>query len=374
MVPKSAGKGLALVALCIAFGASALGQQQGGAEPPPPGVVVEEVGTREVADRETFTGHIEAVDEVDLRARVEGYLQPLHFEQGSVVEKDALLFTIEKDAFEAAVDEARADVARAEAAVDLARVTRDRTQKLAANNNIAQAQLDEAEATLAQAQADVAAAKAQLRRAELDLGYTDITAPMKGRIGKAAYSPGALVGPSSEPLATLVSQDPMEVVFPVPQRILLEVQRADMVASAVNVRLQLADGSIYEETGSIDYAEVQANPSTDSVTVRATIANPDGLLVDEQLVSVLVEQKEPETRIAISQSAMLLDQRGAYVLVVDDEDKIEQRRIEIGEQRGSFVVVTAGLEEGERVVVSGMQKVRPGQKVAPETAGESVVG
>jgi membrane fusion protein (multidrug efflux system) len=255
--------------------------------------------------------------------------------------------------------------------VTLAQQTFDRTSDLANRNVTSQANLDTARSGLAQAQATARAQEAALQTAQLNLGYTRIEAPMDGRVGRTAYSVGNLVGPTSEPLVTIVAQDPMYVTFPVPQRILLAVRKAGQGPDSVTVELRLGDGSVYGEKGAIQFAEVQATSSTDSVIVRATIANPKRLLVDQQLVSVRVIRKQPESKLVIPQAALVLDQQGAYVLAVDASNKVGIKRIVAGEQRGPMLVVTSGLAAGDRVIVSGHQKARPGAVVAPTEAQDA---
>jgi len=207
----------------------------------------------------------------------------------------------------------------------------------------------------------VLAQKAALEQAKLQLGYTEIRAPLAGRIGRSSISVGNYVGPSSNVLATIVRQDPIYVSFPVSQREILILRRkyAGQENEAI-IRLQLADGSRYEKPGKIDFADVTVNPGTDSVQVRASFANPDRLLVDGQLVTVIAEADKPEPVLMVPQQAMQFDQAGTYVLVVDKENKVQIRRIETGEMRGAQTVVLKGLESGERVITEGIQRVRPG--------------
>jgi len=341
------------------------------AAPPAPTVVVDKVALQDLASSETFTGRIEAIDTVELRARISGYLKARNFTEGAEVKQGSLLFEIERDPFEIALAQANANLANAKAALTLAQQTFGRSQELAERKVTSQANLDNARAQLEQAQAAIKAREADVEKAKLDLSYTRITAPMNGRIGRAAYSPGAYLTASSNPLATLVQQDPIYVTFPVPQRVLLDVRKQGLAANSVYVELILSDGTTYDQKGQIGFVDVQATSSTDSVLVRAKIPNPKRLLVDRQIVQVRVVRKKPEKKLVVSQSALLLDQQGAYVLTVGTDNKVGIRRIQTGAQRGPLIVVDKGLKAGEQVIVSGHQKAKPGATVKPNAAQDA---
>jgi membrane fusion protein (multidrug efflux system) len=337
-------------------------------QPPPPAVVVDRVQFRDLTEERQFTGRIEAVEKVQIRARVQGFLKKREFEEGAEIKKGQLLFEIEREPYEIAVAEAEATLSNARAALSLARQTYDRTAALVERSTASKASLDTAESQLAQAKAGVAAQEAALQAAKLNLGYTRIVAPIDGRVGRATYSVGNLVSLESAPLVTLVAQDPMYVTFPVQQSLLLEVRKEGRDPDGVTVVLKLSDGSTYQHLGRIRFADVEATSSTDSVTVRASIANPERLLVDQQLVNVSVVSKQPEKHLVISQSAIALDQQGPYVLAVGGDNKVAIKRIQVGEQRGPLIVVASGLSESDSVIVSGHQKVRPGMTVSPSPA------
>lgn len=350
------------------------GQAAGQPAAQPPAVVVDKVELKALTDSESFTGRIEAIDTVQIVARVSGFLKGRHFVQGSLVSKGSLLFEIESEPFRIALDQAQANLASAKAGQNLAQQTFDRNQTLSERNVASKAQLDSARAALEQAKAVVAARVADVDKAKLDLTYTRILAPIDGLIGRAAVSEGAYITASTGALATLVRRDPIYVTFPIPQRLLLDVRKdrnAEKNAASsdsVFVELVLSDGSKYQHRGKIKFVDVQATVSTDSVLVRAELPNPDGVLVDRQVVEAHVVRKEPERRLVMSQSAMLLDQKGAYALVVGQDNKVAMRRIVTGQQKGPLIVVTEGLKAGEKVIVSGQQKVRPGIMVAPQMA------
>jgi membrane fusion protein (multidrug efflux system) len=215
------------------------------------------------------------------------------------------------------------------------------------------------------------AQKATLEKAELQLGYTDIRAPIAGRIGRATVSVGNFVTPASGALATIVRQNPIYVSFPVTQREMLAVRREEAASGNRGEYVfyaQLADGSRYAEPGKLDFVDVTANQGTDTVQVRATFPNPDRILVDGQLVTVVAETGQAEHALMIPQQALQVDQTGPYVLLVDKDNKVVVQRVELGADRGGNVIVTKGLAAGEPVITEGVQKVRPGQTVRPTEA------
>lgn len=361
------GRGGLLLAVGLVLAACG-SEAQKAAPAPPPTVVVEKASLKDLTAASEFTGRIEAIDKVQVRARVQGFIKSRAFEEGADVAKGDLLFEIEPDSYAISVTQSEAALANAKAALTLAQQTFDRTEDLAERNVSSQASLDTARSQLAQALANVQAQEAALQTAQLNLSYTKITSAIGGRAGRATYSVGNFVGPDSGELVVVVAQDPMYVSFPVPQRVLLAVRKAGEGPDSVTVQLRLADGTLYDQVGQIQFVGVQASSSTDSVLVRATIPNPQQLLVDQQLVRVRVVNKKPEQKLVVSQAALVLDQRGAYVLAVDDQDKVAIKRVETGEQHGPLIVMTSGLNEGDRVIISGHQKVQPGSTVQPTEA------
>lgn len=338
--------------------------------PPLPSVIVEPIKEVDLSASRTFTGRIEAIEKVGLRARVDGFLKPRLFEEGALVKQGDVLFEIDPSNYQVNVTLAEANVANAEAARALAQITLDRQQELANRNSgaISKQQIDQSAASLSQAEAVVKARQADLATAKLALGYTKIVAPFDGKVGRAAYSTGEYVGPSSQPLVQIVQQDPVYVSFPLPQTVLLQARKGGNDKSDYYVQITLADGSVYPEKGKIEFADVTASTSTDSVAVRARIANPKGYLIDQQIVQVAVVDKAPEKKLVLPQSALLLDQQGSYALTVDGEGKVGIARLKLGAQQGAFMVIEGGLKAGDLVVVNGHQKARPGQKVAAVTA------
>jgi membrane fusion protein (multidrug efflux system) len=333
---------------------------------PPPAVGVVTAAKRPVAEGVTFVGRVQAVNKVDLVARVEGFLKQRAYTEGQEVKAGDLLFVLEKDTYQAAVDQAQANLVSAQANADNAKLQADRARDLIRNQNISQATLDDRIAAEKSANAAVQQNQAALEQAQINLGYTEIRAPFDGRVGISTFSVGALVGPSSGALATIVSQDPIYVTFPVSDRFILDVkQQAQVEAKDVAVHLTLANGSQYPEVGKIDFTDVKVDQNTDTLTVRAVFPNPDRILTDGQYARVTAERKTPVDALVIPQRAILTDQTGDYVLVVGDGNRAAAKHIATGAIQGADVVVQQGLNDGDVVIVDGVQKVRPGQQVSP---------
>lgn len=333
---------------------------------PPPAVSVTAVVDRQVTETADYVGRVTAIDKVDIVARVPGFIEQRTFTEGQLVKTGDLLFRIEQDTYKAAVEQAQATLARAKATEVNAKLQFERGQELVRNNNIPQATVDQRAADEAAAQAGIMEAQAQLDQAKINLGYTEIRSPIDGRIGLAIFTVGNLVQPSSGRLATIVRQDPIYVIFQVSQRNILEYRRRVAESPSnqhVTVHLRLPDGSIYPHPGLSNFLDVQADTTTDTVAVRAQVPNPDGTLIAGGVVGVTLERGAPHSALTIPQAAVLLDQAGRYVLIVNAEKKVEQRRVTVGVEQGRNVVVTDGLKAGELVIVDGIQKVRPGQVV-----------
>jgi membrane fusion protein, multidrug efflux system len=367
---RTMGLALALLAGCQE-------QKQSAAPLPKPAVGVRAATMKGVNQSFEFVGRIKAVNKVDVRARVEGFLEKTPFREGQDVKTGDLLYQIEKVQFQAQVDQAKANVASAEAEVTNAQLQYGRSLELSKRDFSPQAVVDQNKAALDSARAKVLQMRAALTQAEVNLGYTDVRSPIDGRIGRTAYTIGNLVNPASGVLATIVSQDPVYVLFPVSVReleIIREARRrADGGIAKIDIRVRLSNGQDYAQRGVWNLTDPQVDQQTDTLIMRATIPNPDGLLVDGQFVTAAIRERQDEPRLVIPQAALQIDQSGYYALVVDGEHKVEQRRIQTGPNRDTDVVVTSGLREGENVIVDGVQKVRPGQivqeAVLPPAAG-----
>ncbi len=318
-----------------------------------------------------FVGRIEAIQKVEVRARVTGFIEERLFEEGQVVAQGAPLFRIERDTYEASVQQRRADLAAAEAASANAKAQLARAQSLVERGNVARATVDELQAAEATAAASILQAQAALRQAEIDLTYTAIMAPIGGLIGRAAYDVGDLVGPDSNPLTEIVSRDPVYVVFPVDEAQLTAAEREarGRDVDTFTVRIRSQDGTDYPHPGRVDFVGIRVDRGTDTVPVRAVLPNPEGRLRDGQFVQVRVERAEAQQAIVIPQKAIQADQQGRFVLAVNADNQVERRHIELGERLdGDRITIMSGLSAGDRVIVEGIQRVRAGSPVEPHAA------
>jgi membrane fusion protein (multidrug efflux system) len=345
----------------------------------PPAVGVVRAEHQQITQSDEFIGRVQAINRVDLVARVTGYLDKRLFSEGGEVKKGDLLYEIERPPYQALVDAAKATVEQLEAQHRNAVITLQRAQTLLPTVAGQQSNVDTALASERALAAQIAGAQAQLQTAEINLGYTSIHAPIDGKISATQVTEGNVVSPTSGTLANIVSQDPMYVVFPISLRTGLDLRARYGPKggfSAVVVKLRLPDGRLYGAAGKLDYVSPTVAENTDTVTVRAVIANPAiaGLqsgervareLFDGEFVSVLVEGAAPVTVLAVPRAAVLSDQQGDYVYVVDAQNKAQIRRIQQGQSTPAMAVITNGLEEGELVISEGLQRVRPGETVAP---------
>jgi len=338
------------------------------APPTPPSVGVKAAEIKGVARAYEFVGRIEAIDTVQVRARVEGFLEKVLFTEGQDVKAGELLYEIEKAQFQALVDQAKANVAAAEATTVNAELQYNRAFQLAKQQATAQAAVDEDKAALDTARAGVLQTRAALTQAQINLGYTDIHAPIDGRIGRTTYTLGNLVNAASWVLATIVSQDPIYVVFPVSQRELEDIREARRQADGTLIKIEivvrLSNGNPYKYPGVWNFTDIQVNQQTDTLLMRASLPNPSRELTDGQFVTVALRERKEQPRLVVPQAALQIDQAGSYVLVVGADNKVEMRRVTPGPQDGTDIVITDGLQQGERVIVDGIQKVRVGQTVS----------
>ncbi|HUC09026.1 MAG TPA: efflux RND transporter periplasmic adaptor subunit [Stellaceae bacterium] len=350
--------------------------------PGPPAVGVVRVTREQITETNQFIGRIQAVGKVAIVARVTAFLEKRAFVEGSEVKKGDLLYELEQPPFQAQVDADKANVANLEAQHTYAQQQLARAQYLLKTPAGETQSYDQNLANERSLAAQIAAAQAQLQVAEINLGYTRILAPIGGKISATAVTEGNVVSPTSGTLATLVSQDPMYVIFPIALRTGLELR--DRYAAkggyrAVVIKLRLPTGEIYAVNGRLDYVSPTVAQTTDTITLRGVIPNlvHPGLkigqpgareLTDGEFVTVLLEGVQPVSVLAIPRAAVLSDQQGDYVYVVDAQNRAQIRRIHLGQSTPSTAVVTSGLKEGELVISEGVQRARPGEVVSPGPA------
>ena len=344
-------------------------KQQQQAQMPPPGVSVLNVTQQQVGNYQEFVARTEAVDTVDLRARVEGFLIKRNFNEGEPVKKDQLLFEIDPKPYLAAVKRSEADLSSSKAELTKARRDLARSKDLFKKGHLSQSDLDTQVSNEARAEAAVQAAEASLETAQLNLGYTKIHAPFKGEVGKASYSLGNLVGPTSEPLATLTSVDPIYVNFQVDEKQLInhleKTQDRGNASQTYELKLRLPNGNEYDREGSFNFSDTQVDETTGTLTLRAEFPNPDGILFPGLYVTLLSESKQKQSLPVIPQAAVQENQSGRFVLVVNADNQAEVRQITTGRRIDAMWAVKSGLKAGDRIIVDGLQKVRAGAKVAP---------
>jgi membrane fusion protein, multidrug efflux system len=323
---------------------------------------------RPVAETRGYVGRIEAVERVDIRARVTGYLEAVLFKEGDAVQVGQPLYRIEQDLFKAAAQQAEAALEGSKASKKLAQVELERANQLMASTFGTPQKRDQALASDENAAASILAAQANLETAKINLGYTEIKSPVAGKISRTKITKGNVVSPDSGVLTTVVSQNPMYVVFPASQREFLDVQeRGQVDAGGIEATITFSNGTVYGHKGRVDFVDVTVEKSTDAITVRATIPNPDDVLVDGQLVQVKVGATKPQVKVLIPQAALLADQQGTYVFVVDN-GKATIRRVAVGTEAGVNIAIESGLKAGEQIVVEGLQRIRPGTPVLASPA------
>lgn len=383
--------GLLSAAVFGAFLLGGCGSKEAPAPPPPPSVTVASPELREVSVYKSYPATLQGVSEVEIRARVSGYLQQTNFNEGAFVEKGDLLFTIEQDPYQLAVESAQADLERAEAGRELSKTRKRRLEQALQSNSVSEVEVDIAAAELAQSIASVSQAEANLKNAKLDLSYTKVHAPLGGRISLAQVSDENLVG-HSEPtvITTIVDDSTVEAYFEVPEREVIDYlrQRSDKKVGEyvrqLEIKLELADRSVYEVTGNIDFMDNKVDSMTRTIRVRAIFDNSAFALTSGMYASVQVpvapDQSDPtETRaIVVPAEVILRDIGGRFVWVVDEQNIVHRRSVDVGETivkpadgpdqpAVRQTIILDGLEASEKIIVSGLQRARDGAPVTPNT-------
>ena len=362
-----------LMAAAVAAGATAATRAQPAAGGPPAVGVVEAV-KRPITETNEFLGRVEAVNRVSVVARVTAFLEKRLFREGAEIKAGDELYRLERGPFEADLAAKKAVVAQLRATLENATLTTERARTLLGGPAGQQSIYDAAIA-------NQRSLEAQVQASQINLDYTDIRSPIDGKIGRTAVTEGNVVSSASGVLTTIVSQDPMYVIFPVSVRLGLELRERYTPRgglAAVLIRLRLPDGRLYDQTGKVDFVDNTIVQSTDTFTVRGVIPNatlpvstadnPVRQLTDGEFVTVLVEGVQPVEVLAIPRAAVLADQQGDYVFIVRPDNKAEQRRIQLGQSTSTLASVISGLSPGEKVIVEGLQRARPGQPVSPAPA------
>jgi RND family efflux transporter MFP subunit len=350
------------------------------ADTPPPAaavpVTVAAVLERKVTEWDEFTGRLEAVESVEIRPRVTGYIESVNFAEGSIVKKNDLLFVIDPRPYRAALDQATAELTRAKARAELAHSDAARSEKLLAIKAVSQEEYDERLNAAREADATVAAAKAAVESAQLDLSFTRVTAPITGRISKAAVTAGNLVTGGSGAatlLTTIVSVDPIYVSFEGDEQVYLKyselARRGDRQSSrdAANpVQMGLANEQGYPHTGSMVFVDNQIDPHTGTIRARASFSNKDGYFTPGLFARVKLLGHNAYPAVLVDDRAIGTDQSQKFVYVIDDTNKVSYRKVKIGRLTEGLRIVLEGLTPGDKVVVNGMQRIHPGSVVQPE--------
>jgi RND family efflux transporter MFP subunit len=365
----------ATLALAIATVVTACGQGNQYAAPPPAKVTVAAPVEQEVTRYFDSTGNAAAVNSVDLVARVQGFVQAISYTDGDFVKKGTSLFTIEPQPYELKLVAAQAAVVGAEATLKQAEIDYQRQVDLASRQVAAQATLDQAQATRDNARASLQQAQANAKQAAIDLGYTNVTAPFDGVVAARQVSFGQYVGGGTTPtvLATIVELDPIWVNFTASERDVLRVHatlasRGETIASLIGIPVEvgLQTETGYPHVGKLDYVAPTVNPSTGTLAARAAFPNSDRQLLPGYFVRVRIPS-QPHPALLVPDVALGSDQAGRYVLVVDKNNVVEQRKVEPGQLVGELRVIENGLNKDDRVVVGGIMRAIPGEKVDAET-------
>lgn len=347
-------------------------KQAAPAAPPPAEVSVTQAVLERVDHITELPGRINPMREAQVRARATGILLKRSFKEGSEVKEGQLLFEIDQAPLQAVLDSSKAALAKAEAALKESRANVDRYKELVPIHAISRQVYEQAEATLGQNEAELLATKAAVQTAGLNLGYARVIAPISGRIGKALVTEGALVSATeATELAVIRQTDPVYFDFTQSSTDVLRLKRAlrdgsleNATGSAAEVRLLLEDGSEYPHAGKLLFTDIAVDPTTGMVTLRAEVPNPGDILMPGMFARGRIVEGVDTNAITVPQRTVSRGAGGsASVLVVNDENKVESREIEVGRILGSRVVVTQGLKGGERIIVEGSQKARPGSVV-----------
>ncbi|PQJ43374.1 efflux transporter periplasmic adaptor subunit [Vibrio campbellii] len=363
-----------MAATAILAGCGEASNAQKGA--PAPLVVTQDVTIIDYQPSKSYIGRIEAVEDTNITAQVSGYLEARHFDEGQMVEKGQLLYSIEPSSFEAQVASAKAALAQAKAALKKAELDHQRGKNLLPRGSISQSEFDALTATLLGARAELEAANAQLKLAEVNLSYTQIRAPFSGRISDSKVSTGDLLSPSSGILTTLVSLDPVHTSFSVSERERLNLGMdgikgdGSAESSGVEVQLELENGEYFEHLGQLDFLGNRINTQTGTIAMRAVVPNPDQKLLPGQHIKVNLRDKNAKDVIVIPRRAVQTDLEGDFAMVMAEGHVAERRNVELGAQVEQGIIIKDGLDKDDIVITQGLQRVRNGVEVRIQSPAE----
>ena len=369
------GAALAMASLLLlaACDEAAEGGAQAARTPPPPEVTVAKPLVRRLTEWDEFTGRFEAVQQVEIRARVPGYLQEIRFQDGQNVEAGQVLFVIDPRPFQAAADRVKAQIEQARAQLTLAQLEQQRTSKLVSTSAVARATLDQRNAELEAAAASLAASQAQLREAELDLGFTEVTAPFKGRISDRRVDIGNLIGDQTL-LTTIVQLDPLYLTFDMSESDFLAYQRAVQRGELPSTRdrqtivaAHLVDEEGWPHQGTMNFVDNVVDQGSGTIRGRAVFPNADGLITPGQFGRIRIPGSPEYDAFLVPDAAIVTDQSRKVVLTVDGEGTVTPRIIRPGpSQPGGLRIVRRGLEREDRIIINCLIRARPGTKVTPK--------
>ena len=381
--PRLAWTALALAPLLLS--GCGQGQQPAQGSIPPPIVTVANPTKRTIVDQDEYVGRFVAIDSVEVRARVSGYLEKVHFTDGQIVKQGDILFTIDPRPFQNTVDQARANLQTAKSNLIYTEGDLARGQQLVRDHTIAEQVYEQRAQAKRNAEASVAANQAMVRQAELDLQFTEPRAPLTGRIGDRRVSPGNLVSggtatgtATTTVLATIVSTDPIRFEFTFDEASFLRYTRLpkendgdESWGASTPVKLKLIDEKDFVHTGRMDFVDNVIDRATGTIRGRAVFANPDGVFTPGMFARVQVPGSAPHEALLVPDVAIGTEQARKYVLVIGPDNTVSQKYVKLGDLFDDLRVVTSGLAPGDRVIVNGMVRARPGAKVTPQEAATS---
>jgi RND family efflux transporter MFP subunit len=366
--PLAVTAGLSLLAIAGLSACHGGSSTAGAAGPGAPPVTVAAAAVAEVTDNDDFSGRFEAVNRVELRPRVSGYIDQARFTEGGLVKKGDVLFIIDPRPFDVALQRAQADLARVEASAALADSEAKRAATLLGSRAISQEEHDQRFSAQSQAKADLASARAAVAAAKLDLDYTRVVAPVAGRVSRAEITVGNYVTSGQDVLTSIVSVDPIYVVFEGDERSYLRLT-GDGSARSVSIGLAGSEGFPY--SGTLNFIDNAIDPRNGTLRTRAVLPNPDGRFVPGLFARVRVGSGAPHSAVLVPDTAIGTDQDRRFVLVVGSDNKVEHRPVSLGGVANGQRIILTGLSAGERVVISGLHRARPGSVVTPQEAAST---